>query len=236
MFFKRQDPGNPMHDQPVFQPSSTPDAGLTGAKVGVGIGITHCASLISEICFLRRRRRHHQDRKKPTEPKPKFHELITNSNCHELPTESNTHEIAQEKPGVMNTSELEPSSQPLKSKLREQGQAAPYELAIEPTATPAVAAPSSSRETDSISRNLLAPSTARGAEGGGMQSVPDIVERIRVKKERLKQLLEANQERHDSEKARRAKEETGRSDNGLSFDKEEKLVWTLDRDTSCSPR
>jgi len=250
MFSKRQNPGSHRR-QPSLQQGSTPDALPTGAKVGNGIGVTRhvltCVAPVLDLCSLRLRQ-NRPDRKKSTEPKPNTHEMITDSNRHELPTSSNTHEMAQEKPSTMTTrkgtnrryqekerQDLAPSSRTLKPEPQEQGQAAPYELSVEPNATPVVTSPSFSGEENSLSRKSLKLGTAREAERGGVRSVPDIVERIRVKKLRLKQLLEDNERRENLEKARRIGEEAGGSDNGLCFDKVEKMVWSLDRDTSTAP-
>ncbi|PMD28996.1 hypothetical protein L207DRAFT_618229 [Hyaloscypha variabilis F] len=247
MFLKRQNPGSPMR-QPSLQQGSTPDALPTEAKVGNGIGISRriliCIAPVLDLCSLRLRQ-YRPDRKKSAEPKPNTHEMITDSNRHELPTSFNAHEMEQEKSttfGGMNRryrekerQELDPDSRTSKPEPQEQGQAAPYELSVEPNATPAVTSPSSSGEHNSLSRKSLKPSTARETEGGCVRSVPDIVERIRVKKLRLKQLLEDNERRENLEKARRIGEEACRSDIGLSFDKVEKMVWSVDRDTSTAP-
>jgi hypothetical protein len=194
---------------PWQDPISTSSKGLAiGAKVGIGIGVTLgvllflVALVIVSLYHRRRRRQRPPGNNNNTDPKSNIHEMITNSNRHELPTNYNIHKTEQENQDGLTTlreitlkphqegHELDPSSRSMGPEVQLNWYPSPSELEATPSRNQAEAALSPPGRQDSVFLKPVAPKPEHGDDEGGTRSIPDIVERIRIKKERLWELQE----------------------------------------------
>jgi len=227
-----------LHYFTMVDPILTSSKGLAiGAKVGIGVGVTlgvllFLAPLIIASLYHRRRRRQRPPgNNNNTDPKSNTHEMITNSNRHELPTNHNVHEMEQENQDGLTTlqeitlkphqerHELDPSSRVIGPEVQLNGYPSPSELEATPSPKHAGAALSPPGREHSVSPKPVAPKPEQGGDEEGTRRIPDIVERIRIKKERLWELLELQHleeiaNRHNSDNVRMTGDEGGRSGTG----------------------
>jgi hypothetical protein len=115
--------------------------------------------------------------------------------------------------------ELDFSSRVMGSKVQLNGYPSPSELEATPSPNHAEAALSPLGREDSVSPKPVAPKPEQGGDERGTRRIPDIVERIRIKKERLWELqelqhLEEIVNRHNSDNVRMTGDEGSRSGTG----------------------
>jgi hypothetical protein len=164
-------------------------------------------------CFLCYRR-HFRRTEDNTHPKPNVHEMITDANRHELPAETNMQNTKQKHKGILATLEdpdnrlnqadihqLDSSNRNSNPELQPHARPSPYELDSNsnPAITSHLPPTTAIGRQDPISEKLSASNLIREKAEGKVEMQngrrQDIRERIRIKRERLWELVEENTKR-----------------------------------------